>query len=423
MGPAWSLTEGLGGDRLMCREMTPEFGAYPCLQPSEGSRKWPQRFASWANGSASWETVFDISTKQDQLARIEQEMAGPGFWNDQERAQAQVRQLKRLKSTLDPFNGLSGRLAELRDLLELTRSEADETFLPEITGELEELQQRLGELELRIALSGPDDHRGAYFQIQAGAGGTESCDWAEMLLRMYTRYFEQAGYKAKLEELTPNEEAGLKSATLSVIGDYAFGHLKGEMGVHRLVRISPFDSSGRRHTSFAAVDVTPLFEEDVEVELKDEDLKVDTYRSSGPGGQHVNKTDSAVRITHLPTGMVVQCQSDRSQHRNRATALKMLKAKLYELKKAERDAASSQAHDEKGKIAWGNQIRSYVLQPYTMVKDHRTGLEVGNVQGVLDGDLEQFIEAYLHEQLRAVGLRRSGQAASTERPPGKGETD
>jgi len=271
-------------------------------------------------------------------------------------------------------------------------------------------------LELKTLLSGPHDAGDCYFAIHAGAGGTESCDWAQMLLRMYTRYFERQGYKVRMQELTPNEEAGLRSVTLSVEGDYVFGRLKGETGVHRLVRISPFDASARRHTSFAAVDVTPLFEEDIEVELRDEDLHVDTYRSSGPGGQHVNKTDSAVRITHLPTGIVVQCQSDRSQHRNRATALAMLKAKLYQLKKAEREAAATRAYEAKGKIAWGNQIRSYVLQPYTLAKDHRTGTEVGNVSAVLDGGLEPFIEAYLKAQLRE-GVRESVNAKPQENPP------
>ena len=371
----------------------------------------------------NWETVFDVSAKSRALARIEEEMARPGFWEDQERAQSRVRELKRLKSDLGPVQELQQQFTQLQELLELTRSEGDGSLLPDITAELEALRGRLEALELRTVLNGPDDHRGAYFQVQAGAGGTESCDWAQMLLRMYTRYFERAGYRLRTVELTPNEAAGLKSVTLAVEGDYIFGHLRGETGVHRLVRISPFDASGRRHTSFAAVDVTPLFEEDVEVELRDEDLKVDTYRSSGPGGQHVNKTDSAVRITHLPTGIVVQCQNDRSQHRNRATALRLLKAKLYQLKKAEREAASARAHDEKGQIAWGNQIRSYVLQPYTLVKDHRTGLEVGNVQAVLDGDLEPFIQANLHLKLRTTGQghRRSGNTQGDQHTGGHRE--
>jgi peptide chain release factor 2 len=330
-------------------------------------------------------------------------MSQPGFWDDAERARERVQELKQLKATVEPLAELRRRSANLEELLALTQSEGDHALLPELRREVAELGRELDALALATVLSGPDDHRGAYFQIQAGAGGTESCDWAQMLLRMYTRYFERRGYKVRMQELTPNEEAGLRSVTLSVAGDYVFGRLKGETGVHRLVRISPFDASARRHTSFAAVDVTPLFEEDVEVDLREEDLHIDTYRSSGPGGQHVNKTDSAVRISHLPTGIVVQCQSDRSQHRNRATALAMLKAKLYQLKKAEREAAATRAYEAKGKIAWGNQIRSYVLQPYTLAKDHRTGLEVGNVQGVLDGELEPFIEAYLKAQLRAGG--------------------
>jgi peptide chain release factor 2 len=348
-------------------------------------------------------------------------MSQPGFWDDQERARERVQELKQLKATVEPVQELRRRSANLEELLALTQSEGDGSLLPELTREVAELAQELDTLSLRTALSGPDDHRGAYFQIQAGAGGTESCDWAQMLLRMYTRYFERQGYKVRMQELTPNEEAGLRSVTLSVEGDYVFGRLKGETGVHRLVRISPFDASARRHTSFAAVDVTPLFEEDIAVELRDEDLHIDTYRSSGPGGQHVNKTDSAVRITHLPTGIVVQCQSDRSQHRNRATALAMLKAKLYQLKKAEREAAATRAYESKGKIAWGNQIRSYVLQPYTLVKDHRTSTEVGNVNAVLDGELGPFIEAYLKSQLRGGAAESANKKPQENLPPEEGK--
>ena len=348
-------------------------------------------------------------------------MSQPGFWDDAERARERVQELKQLKAAVEPVQELRRRFADLEELLALTQSEGDHALLPELSREVTELGGELDSLSLRTVLSGADDHRGAYFQIQAGAGGTESCDWAQMMLRMYARYFDRQGYKVRMEELTPNEEAGLRSVTLSVVGDYVFGRLKGETGVHRLVRISPFDASARRHTSFAAVDVTPLFEEDIAVELRDEDLHIDTYRSSGPGGQHVNKTDSAVRITHLPTGIVVQCQSDRSQHRNRATALQMLKAKLYQLKKAEREAAATRAYAAKGKIAWGNQIRSYVLQPYTLVKDHRTSTEVGNVNAVLDGELGPFIEAYLKSQLRGGAAESANKKPQENLPPEEGK--
>ncbi len=244
-------------------------------------------------------------------------------------------------------------------------------------------------------LGGRDDFRDAYLSVHAGAGGTESCDWAEMLLRMYTRWAEKSHFQVEMVELMAGEEAGIRRATIKVNGRWAYGYLKAEVGVHRLVRISPFDANKRRHTSFASVDVLPQVDENIEIEIKDGDLRTDTYRASGAGGQHVNKTSSAVRITHLPTGIVVQCQNERSQHRNRRQAMEMLKAKLYQLKQRERDEELMAKYDEKGEIAWGNQIRSYVLQPYTLIKDLRTGEETGNVQAVLDGDLDRFIHAYL----------------------------
>jgi peptide chain release factor 2 len=250
-------------------------------------------------------------------------------------------------------------------------------------------------IEIAGMLSGPDDMKSCFFSIHAGAGGTESCDWANMLLRMYTRYFERNKFDYKEYDLTPGEEVGIRSITLKVSGTFAFGKLSCETGVHRLVRISPFDSQSRRHTSFAAVDVLPEQVDDGEIEIKDEDMRMDFYRASGAGGQHVNKTSSAVRITHLPTGIVVQCQNDRSQHKNKAEAMKMLRARLYMLEKQKRDAEIASLYSNKGEIAWGNQIRSYVLQPYQMIKDHRTDLQKGNVEAVLDGDIEEFIESYL----------------------------
>jgi peptide chain release factor 2 len=263
---------------------------------------------------------------------------------------------------------------------------------------MKSVEEGVSELELRNMLRGPDAHRSALLTVHPGAGGTESQDWAEMLLRMYSRYAERRGYAVQLLELQPGEEAGIKSATLEILGDHAFGYLVAETGVHRLVRISPFDAQGRRHTSFASVFVYPEVDDDVEIEIDESDLRIDTYRASGAGGQHVNKTDSAVRITHEPTGVVVSCQQERSQHKNRAKAMKMLQAALYQRAMEEKEAEKQALEDSKADIAWGNQIRSYVLQPYTMVKDHRTDLEVGNADGVLDGDIQRFIEAYLRRK-------------------------
>ncbi len=288
---------------------------------------------------------------------------------------------------------------ELRDLVELEElAEEDESLAPEVEREFRRLEQRLNDLELRITFT-EEDQRNAIVSIHPGAGGTESMDWAEMLFRMYTRWFERKGFKYKVLNLQPGEEAGIKDVTMLVEGPYAYGYLKAERGVHRLVRISPFDASRRRHTSFASVFVYPETEE-VEVEIRDDELKIDTFRSSGPGGQHMQKNETAVRITHLPTGIVVTCQSERSQHQNKETALKILRARLYEYYKQKEREKLKDIEQEKGEIAWGRQIRSYVLHPYRMVKDHRTGYEVGNADAVLDGDLDGFIRAYLLQQLK-----------------------
>ena len=322
-------------------------------------------------------------------------MASPGFWDDADAAQEVIAEANQLKSWVDPWTELDAKGTELAELAELLADEPDAELQKEWEGEVIRLARALEQLELRNMLRGPDDARDALLTIHPGAGGTESQDWAEMLLRMYTRWAESSGRAAELLDLLEGEEAGIKSATVEVRGDHAYGYLKAEKGVHRLVRISPFDSQGRRHTSFASVFVYPVVDDDIDIDIEDKDLRVDTYRASGAGGQHVNKTSSAVRITHLPTGVVVSCQQERSQHKNRATAMKMLKAALYQREVEEREAERQALEAEKTDIAWGNQIRSYVFQPYTMVTDHRSELKVGDVQRVMDGDLDEFIEAYL----------------------------
>ncbi len=306
-----------------------------------------------------------------------------------------MRERTRLAEAIETQKSLERRLREAVDLAELAEAEDDEAVLDEVGRELAELEAKVGRLQLESLLSGEADANDCYLQVNAGAGGTESQDWAEMLLRMYVRWAEAHGYKVEWVEETPGEEAGIKSATIRIVGPNAYGWLKGESGVHRLVRISPFDSQARRHTSFASVWVYPVIDDSIEVQIDEKDLRIDTYRASGAGGQHVNRTDSAVRITHLPTGIVVQCQNDRSQHRNRAQAMAMLKARLYELELQKRRAEQEALEAQKTDIGWGHQIRSYVLHPYKMVKDLRTGVETSDAQGVLDGDLDRFLEAAL----------------------------
>ncbi|MDO8093231.1 MAG: peptide chain release factor 2 [Candidatus Brocadiales bacterium] len=341
------------------------------------------------------EALFDLEAKEKELINLEREMANATFWENKEKAQETVKKLKTLKEVTTPLKELQESFNDIMELTELIEKEHDEEFEEEIVSELKQFTRKLERFELRTMLSGPDDSRNAYLSIHAGAGGTESCDWASMLLRMYCRWAEKNGYSYELLEVLPGEEAGIKRVTTNIKGEWAYGYLKSEIGVHRLVRISPFDANHRRHTSFAAVDVTPEVDDAAEIEIKDEELRVDTYRASGAGGQHVNKTSSAVRLTHIPTGIVVQCQSERSQHQNRKLAMRMLKAKLHQLREKEREKELAAAYDEKGEIAWGNQIRSYVLQPYTLVKDLRTGKETGNAQAVLDGEIEDFMETYL----------------------------
>jgi peptide chain release factor 2 len=346
-------------------------------------------------------TVFDLEGKKALRAEIEAKMSAPGFWDKPETAQKVASQLSVAKSVIGPTEQVIRDLSDMTELLEMAVEEGDTSSISQIEQDLPGLTGRIEKLELQGLLSQPDDVRNCFFSIHAGAGGTESCDWAAMLFRMFTRYFADNGYKYEELDITPGEEAGIRSITLRVEGPYAFGKLSCETGVHRLVRISPFDSAGRRHTSFVAVDVLPEFEDDDEIQIDDKDLRIDYYRASGAGGQHVNKTSSAVRITHLPTGIVVACQNDRSQHKNKAEAMSMLKARLHRIEEQKRDAEVAKMYSQKGEIAWGSQIRSYVLQPYQMVKDHRTDYETGNVNAVLDGDIEQFIDSYLRFRAQA----------------------
>ncbi len=312
-----------------------------------------------------------------------------------------MRERTHIEKSMNDVRELEQELADNLELIELGEAEDDSDVVAEAHQVLSRLQTRVAKLELQSLLSGEADGNDCYLEVHAGAGGTESQDWAEMLARMYLRWAEQHEHRVEWIEESPGEEAGMKSATMKVLGTNAYGWLKTESGVHRLVRISPFDSQSRRHTSFASVWVYPVVEDNIEIEVEDKDLRVDTYRASGAGGQHVNKTDSAVRLTHLPTGIVVQCQNDRSQHRNRATAMGMLKARLYELELQKREAEAQAQAEAKTDIGWGHQIRSYVLQPYQMVKDLRTGVEIGNAQGVLDGDIDRFLEASLASKLKA----------------------
>lgn len=342
---------------------------------------------------------FDLDHKRSRVGELENMMSSPEFWNDQEQAQKVISETNSLKSVIEKIESIQNEQEESEIMLELAKEESDESVLADVEKGVETLAAHLTEFELELLLSERYDANNAILEIHPGAGGTESQDWASMLLRMYTRYAEQQGYKVDMLDYLPGEEAGVKSVTLLIKGHNAFGYLKAERGVHRLVRISPFDASGRRHTSFVSVDVMPELDEDADIEIRSEDLKVDTYRASGAGGQHINTTDSAVRITHIPTGVVVTCQTERSQIKNRAAAMKILIGKLYERQEEERKKELSEIRGEHRDIAWGSQIRSYVFHPYSLVKDHRTGEEVGNVHAVMDGDIHAFIEAFLRKQM------------------------
>lgn len=347
---------------------------------------------------ADMRSYLGIDAKRAELDRLETESAAPDFWNDQAAANANITAAKRIKPVLEPFRKIEDLLEDAGVMLELAETE-DDAGQAQAEKEIEQIlsacESSFQSLEMQSLLGGELDSKNAYLSLHAGAGGTESCDWADMLYRMYRRYAERNGFSIDVLDMQPGEEAGIKSVTFQISGAYAYGYLKGERGVHRLVRISPFDSAARRHTSFVALDVTAELDDEIDVEIEEKDLRIDTYRSSGAGGQHVNTTDSAVRIVHLPTGIVVQCQAERSQHKNRDKAMKMLKAKVYEHELDKQRQAAEQFYGAKGEIAWGHQIRSYVMQPYTMVKDHRTDVQIGNVQGVLDGNISEFLEAYL----------------------------
>jgi peptide chain release factor 2 len=338
-------------------------------------------------------SIFDIASKEKEISKLEAESAKPDFWLDQANAQSVMRQLAEKTRTVQQWRGLEKKLADIGELMAL--AEEDASLQNELNKELDEITVQVSELEFQLAFSGEYDARNAILAIHAGAGGTESQDWAAMLMRMYLRWAERRGFATEILDVSPGDEAGVKSTVIAVKGDYAAGYLKSEHGVHRLVRLSPFDSDHARHTSFVLVEVMPEAESDIEVNIKPDDIKVETFRSSGPGGQHMQKTSSAVRITHLPTGTVVSCQSERSQHMNKDFAFKILRARLLELELEKREEEKAKLKGKRIEAGWGNQIRSYVLHPYHMVKDHRTDYETGNTEAVLDGELDGFIDAYL----------------------------
>ncbi|MDE6386830.1 MAG: peptide chain release factor 2 [Lachnospiraceae bacterium] len=338
---------------------------------------------------------LDLANKSKRIEELEMEMQAPGFWDDPEKSNQKMKESKGLKDVVDTMNALSGQFDDILTLIEMGYEDNDPAIIPDIEQELKEFKETFENIRISTLLSGEYDRNNAILKLNAGAGGTESCDWCSMLYRMYTRWAERKGFTLDVIDYLDGDEAGIKSVTFQINGENAYGYLKSEKGVHRLVRISPFNAQGKRQTSFVSLDVMPDIEEDVDIEIKDEDIRIDTYRSSGAGGQHINKTSSAIRITHFPTGIVVTCQNERSQFQNKDKAMQMLKAKLYMLKQEENAEKLSGIRGDVKEIGWGNQIRSYVMQPYTMVKDHRTEEESGNVGAVLDGAIDPFINAYL----------------------------
>ncbi|MBF0275509.1 MAG: peptide chain release factor 2 [Nitrospinae bacterium] len=339
--------------------------------------------------------IFDLDRKIIKLSELDEESSQAEFWNNKERSDKVIAERSAIARLIESWTTLQKKLTDVEELIELAELEDDESLNKEIEADIIKLQKTFKKLEVKAKLSNPLDKNNAIFTINPGAGGTESQDWASIILRMYLRWAEKSGFTTEIIDYQDGEEAGIKSVTVEVTGEYAFGFLKSERGIHRLVRISPFDSNKRRHTSFASLHVLPEIDEDIDIEIRDEDLKVDTYRASGAGGQHVNKTDSAIRITHIPTGTIVQCQNERSQHKNRSQAMKVLKAKLYQLELEKKSQEKDAMGGEKKDIAWGSQIRSYVLHPYKMAKDTRTKLENNDIEAVLDGDIQPFIEEYL----------------------------
>lgn len=338
--------------------------------------------------------IFDLEKTAIRIKEVEGELSEPDVWKDQKKADSLSKELKGLRAIVGPYNDVKGRFDAIKELSEIVEDD-DTDSLKSLREEALEISEDVGKLEFKCLLGNDTDRSNAIVSINSGAGGTESCDWASMLLRMYTRWAEEHDGKIDMIDQLPGDEAGIKSATLIIRGALAYGYLKAERGVHRLVRISPFDSNKRRHTSFASVDVIPEIDKEINIDINEADLRIDTYRSSGAGGQHVNVTDSAVRITHIPTGIATQCQNERSQHKNKATAMKVLRARLYEKERAEQEEAATKGNSDKKKIEWGSQIRSYVLHPYKMVKDHRTGCQTSNADRVLDGALDNFIESFL----------------------------
>jgi len=343
--------------------------------------------------------LFDLGKKKDRIKELDLKMTEPSFWDDQDTAQKVITEVNGLKGYVSDFDDLEEQLDNVEVSYELVKEEDDQELFEELESDITALKKAINDFELQMLLSEPYDAKNAILELHPGAGGTESQDWASMLLRMYQRWAESKNFKVEILNYLAGDEAGVKSVTLVIKGHNVYGNLKAEKGVHRLVRISPFDSSGRRHTSFVSCEVTPEMDDDVDIEVKSEDIKIDTYRASGAGGQHVNTTDSAVRITHMPTNVIVTCQNERSQIKNREAAMKMLKSKLYQLEIEKQQEELAEIRGEQTEIGWGNQIRSYVFHPYSMVKDHRTNKEIGNTQAVMDGEIDLFIDAYLRSQM------------------------